>query len=198
MVVAFIVSSLFFAMSPGIGTVFVVNNSIVNGRRSGVLSSLGIMTGGMLYNLVASIGVAAIIIKFPYLFNGIKLVGALYLLYVGIKSFKGRRAVEEGSLEKGCYRKGVLTNLANPKVMLFFMTFIPQFISLESDGVGMELFLLGSLYLVIELLWFTALSVFVSTFTGGVQNFFKKQMRYISGIVYILMGGILAFNGISQ
>lgn len=197
MLITFMVASLFFAMSPGIGTLFVVNNSIVYGRRSGVLSALGIMSGGMLYNLIASIGVAALIVKFPYLFNGIKAAGALYLLYVGVRSFKGREDTEEESSDRGSYRKGVLTNLANPKVMLFFITFIPQFISLESTGVGVELFLLGSLYLGIELVWFVTLSIFVSVFAGGFQEFFRKQMGYISGVVYILMGGILAFNGIS-
>ncbi len=197
MLITFMVASLFFAMSPGIGTLFIVNNSIVYGRRSGVLSALGIMSGGMLYNLIASIGVAALIVKFPYLFNGIKAAGALYLLYVGVRSFKRREDTEGESSDRGSYRKGVLTNLANPKVMLFFITFIPQFISLESAGVEVELFLLGSLYLGIELVWFITLSIFVSVFAGGFQEFFRKQMGYISGIVYILMGGILVFNGIS-
>lgn len=187
----FVFASLIFAMSPGLATMYILNNSTMYGRKEGIISAFGILSGGMIYNIVAAAGLGVLITKFPFVFHGIKVVGAIYLIYVGIKSIMDKGGNTSGEKSKNCFRDGVITNLANPKVLIFFATFIPQFVSGTGKSVGGELFILGVTYLFVELIWFMCLAIFTAMFTEKFQEFFQTKMKYISGVVFILMGGML-------
>lgn len=192
MIITFILASLVFAMTPGLATMYILNNSTMYGRKEGILSAFGILSGGMIYNIVAAAGLGTLINKFPFIFNGIKIIGAIYLVYVGLKSILSKdNDIKREDTNKNCFRDGIIANLANPKVLIFFITFIPQFITSTKESVGNELFILGIIYLFVELLWYLFLAFFTSMFTEKFQKFFQKKMKYISGVVFILMGALL-------
>ncbi|MGL5202782.1 LysE family translocator [Cetobacterium sp.] len=196
MTLSFLFSSLAVAATPGIATVYVLNNSASLGRREGIISALGIMTGGMIYNIIAAVGLSSLIYLFPNLLSAIKIGGGLYLIYAGIMTLISK-SIESpdniNSVKNNCYLKGIITNLANPKILLFFVTFIPQFVK-NTDNYGMEFIMLGSTYLLVEIMWFICLATFISMFVKTTNGNFKKYMKYISSAVYLAMGLVLIVN----
>ncbi|MGL5350308.1 MAG: LysE family translocator [Cetobacterium sp.] len=196
MTLSFLFSSLAVAATPGIATVYVLNNSASLGRREGIISALGIMTGGMIYNIIAAVGLSSLIYLFPNLLSAIKIGGGLYLIYAGIMTLISKSTESPdniNSVKNNCYLKGIITNLANPKILLFFVTFIPQFVK-NTDNYGMEFIMLGSTYLLVEIIWFICLATFISMFVKTTNGNFKKYMKYISSAVYLAMGLVLIVN----
>ncbi|MEG0237798.1 LysE family translocator [Cetobacterium sp.] len=194
MLLSFLLSSLIIAATPGIATIYVLNNSASLGRKEGILSALGIMTGGMIYNILAAIGLSSILYIFPNMLSLIKIVGGLYLVYIGIVTLKSKQNNESSNaslvLKNDCYIRGVITNLANPKILLFFVTFIPQFV-INTNNYAKEALLLGTAYLIVEIIWFICLASFISHFIKNVKGIFQKYMTYISSGVYLAMGSML-------
>ena len=194
MLLSFLLSSLIIAATPGIATIYVLNNSASLGRKEGILSALGIMTGGMIYNILAAIGLSSILYIFPNMLSLIKIVGGLYLVYIGIVTLKSKQNNESSNaslvLKNDCYIRGVITNLANPKILLFFVTFIPQFV-INTNNYAKEALLLGTAYLIVEIIWFICLASFISHFIKNVKGNFQKYMTYISSGVYLTMGSAL-------
>ncbi|UPO98943.1 LysE family translocator (plasmid) [Cetobacterium somerae] len=197
MLLSFLLSSLIIAATPGIATIYVLNNSASLGRKEGILSALGIMTGGMIYNILAAIGLSSIIYIFPNMLSLIKIVGGLYLVYIGIVTLKSKQNNESSNaslvLKNDCYIRGVITNLANPKILLFFVTFIPQFV-INTNNYAKEALLLGTAYLIVEIIWFICLASFVSHFIKNIKGNFQKYMTYISSGVYLTMGSVLILS----
>lgn len=196
MILGFIFSSLIIAATPGIATIYVLNNSASLGRKGGILSAFGIMTGGMIYNILAAAGLSSILYIFPNLLEIIKIIGGVYLVYIGIISFKNRKNtnVENVELAKNnCYVRGIITNLANPKILLFFVTFIPQFV-IDTNNYWREALFLGSVYLLVEIIWFVLLANFISYFIKNIKGSFQKYMTYVSSSVYLIMGSILIIS----
>lgn len=196
MLLSFLFSSLIIAATPGIATIYVLNNSASLGRKEGIVSALGIMTGGMIYNIIAAIGLSSILYVFPNLLSVIKIVGGLYLVYVGVITLKNRKKNNSNSLEtinNNCYIRGVITNLANPKILLFFVTFIPQFV-VDTNNYAKEAILLGTIYLIVEIVWFICLASFISHFIKNVKGNFQKYMTYVSSGVYLTLGSVLILS----
>ncbi|MGL5188253.1 MAG: LysE family translocator [Cetobacterium sp.] len=196
MTLSFLFSSLAVAATPGIATIYVLNNSASFGRREGIISALGIMTGGMIYNVIAAVGLSSLIYLFPNLLSAIKIVGGLYLIYVGVTALiaKDKENTDKiNSVKNNCYLRGIITNLANPKILLFFVTFIPQFVK-NTNNYGFEFIMLGSIYLLVEIIWFVCLATFISIFAKTTNGSFKKYMKYISAGVYLAMGLLLIIN----
>ena len=196
MLLSFLFSSLIIAATPGIATIYVLNNSASLGRKEGIVSALGIMTGGMIYNIIAAIGLSSILYVFPNLLSVIKIVGGLYLVYVGVITLKNRKKNNSNSLEtinNNCDIRGVITNLANPKILLFFVTFIPQFV-VDTNNYAKEAILLGTIYLIVEIVWFICLASFISHFIKNVKGNFQKYMTYVSSGVYLTLGSVLILS----
>lgn len=185
-------ASLIFAMTPGLATVYILSNSTMYGKKEGLKSALGVMSGGMIYNIVGSILLTIFVIptsglENSFIFSVIKVVGAGYLIYTGVTELISKKTLYKEAGKNNSYVKGMITNLANPKVLLFFITFIPQF--LKGDGsLGKEMFLLGSIYLAIEVSWYIVLAMSTSLFTEKVKEFLFNKMKYLSGSVFILIG----------
>ncbi|MGL5936981.1 MAG: LysE family translocator [Cetobacterium sp.] len=188
----FMLASLIFAMTPGLATVYILSNSTIYGKREGLKSVLGVMSGGMIYNVIGSLILAVFVIPTKGLenslvFSSIKILGATYLIYTGLSELFSKGTLHADESKKNSYLKGMVTNLANPKVLLFFITFIPQF--LKGDGnLGKEMFFLGCIYLFIEMCWYITLALSTSFFTGSVKEFLFNKMKYLSGGVFILIG----------
>ncbi|MBQ0768888.1 MAG: LysE family translocator, partial [Bizionia sp.] len=132
----FIITALFFVMTPGIDTIFVLNKSIGQGKKAGVYSTLGINTGILVHTLFAALGLSLIVAKSATAFSVIKYIGAAYLIFIGISSLLSKKGVvktvaadQKMNTGRQNFVSGLITNTLNPKVALFFLAFFPQFIN---------------------------------------------------------------------
>ncbi len=196
-------ASLALAVVPGPAVLYIVAQSVQGGRRAGVVSSLGVSTGGMFHVAAAVIGLSAVLSASATAFTAVKLAGAAYLVYLGIRTLlspddriAGRSA--EPTLWR-TYRQGVVVNVLNPKTALFFLAFLPQFVDPDGSTRG-QLAVLGLVFVVIalttDLLW-----ALVAGTAGAVlrrSRTFLRVQRYVSGTIFIGLGALAATTGRSH
>jgi len=192
----FALASLVLNITPGNDMLYVVTRSTSQGIKAGIVSALGIAGGCIVHLLAAVVGLSAVIASSAIAFDIIKYVGVAYLIYLGIKSFLSKQnkfsistAVEKKSLSK-LFWQGVLTNVLNPKVALFFLAFLPQFIHPENGNIALQILLLG--------LWFnfsgTIVNVIVAILFGKLGNWladkqaFLKWQNKITGLLLVGLG----------
>ncbi|MGL5091842.1 MAG: LysE family translocator [Aeromonas sobria] len=157
----FVVSGLLLNMMPGPDSLLIMLRSGSQGWRAGSAAALGIGTGTMIHVLAAALGLSALLSASAELFTVIKLAGALYLVYLGISQFRqpaansaAGAAVTLPALSYGrIYRQGVLTNVLNPKVALFFLAFVPQFIAPDAPDKAFAFILLGCIFNLNGMIW---------------------------------------------
>lgn len=192
----FALTALLLNLTPGNDMLYVAARSMSQGSKAGIISSLGIMAGCMLHIIAAMFGLSAIIAKSALAFDIIKYIGAAYLIYLGVRSIISKRkklqvdtAIQKRSL-KNIFWQGVLTNILNPKVALFFLAFLPQFINLNTENTAQQILFLGT--------WFnvggTLVNIIVSllfgriaTWLGNSPAFIKWQER-VTGAILIALG----------
>jgi len=192
----FAIAALLLNLTPGNDMLYVAARSTSQGVKAGVVSALGVMLGCMVHILAAVIGLSAIIAGSAIVFNVIKYLGAAYLVYLGIRSLlSGRKQLRIRSVIKHLtYRKifwqGVITNVLNPKVALFFLAFLPQFINIKSGGVPWQILFLGT--------WFdlggTMVNILVALLFGRIGKWLSNSPRFvqwqerITGTMLIALG----------
>ena len=192
----FAFASLVLNITPGNDMLYVATRSASQGVKAGIVSSLGIAGGCIVHLLAAVIGLSAIIANSAVAFNIIKYLGAAYLVYLGIKSFlsKQNKFNLNDKIEKKPFSKlfwqGVFTNVLNPKVALFFLAFLPQFIHPEKGNAALQILLLG--------LWFnfsgTIVNIIVAMLFGKLGNWladkqaFIKWQNKITGLLLVGLG----------
>ncbi|WP_353740428.1 LysE family translocator [Desulfolithobacter dissulfuricans] len=152
----FFSAALAINISPGPDLIYIVSKTISGGRKVGVASSLGVCSGAMVHVLAASLGISAILATSALAFGIVKYIGAAYLIYLGVQSFRsggGSFDICELSDKKmspwQAFRQGVLVDVLNPKVALFFMAFLPQFVRPEVGHDSAQIFMLGSLVILV-------------------------------------------------
>ena len=123
---AFVLASILLNLVPGPDTFYILGRSLAQGRRVGIASALGISGGAVCHTLAAAVGLSAVLTASPIVFTAIKLIGAAYLVYLGIKIFYGASRVEQSDIQhhasmRKVFGQGLLTNALNPKVALFFI-----------------------------------------------------------------------------
>jgi threonine/homoserine/homoserine lactone efflux protein len=155
----FVVSGILLNLTPGQDTFYILGRSIAQGRWAGILSALGITTGSMVHTLAAAFGLSAILATSANAFLIVKFAGAAYLVYLGVTMLRDRSAAalpDAASTDGSAwaiYRAGMLTNVLNPKVALFFMAFLPQFVDPAAESkVGAFLFL-GAVFMFNGTIW---------------------------------------------
>lgn len=189
-------------MSPGIDTIFILNISIGQGRKSGVFATLGIATGVLVHTTFAAFGLSIILAQSAMAFNIVKYAGAAYLIYLGIsKLLSSENVVQQKEYTpltslKRTFVSAVLTNTLNPKVAIFFLAFFPQFIEpayMQSAG---PFIFLGTTYAIIGLIWFLMLTIFAGSFSHKLNDnpSFSKLLNKFSAIAFIIMGVKIAFT----
>jgi threonine/homoserine/homoserine lactone efflux protein len=193
----FAAASLLLAVVPGPAVLYIVAQSVPGGRRAGVVSALGVSTGGLFHVAAAMIGLSAILAASAEAFTVVKLVGAVYLVWLGVRTLMcrddrigGRR--HEPTLGR-TYRQGVVVNVLNPKTALFFLAFLPQFVDPHGSTRG-QLAVLGMLFIAIALASDLVWAVVAGT-AGGVlrrSRTFLRIQRYVSGTIFILLGALAA------
>jgi RhtB (resistance to homoserine/threonine) family protein len=191
----FLLTGILLNLIPGADTMYIVGRSISQGRKAGVCSVLGIITGSVIHTLFVAFGLSIILIKSVFLFNAIKILGVMYLVYLGIRMLldKSNIAFQATKVDKLNIRKvyvqGILTSITNPKVSLFFLSFLPQFIDTNVSG-PIPFLILGLTFTLTGLLWCLFVAYFSSYFTNKLRGNRKVGMvlNKITGIIFIGMG----------
>ena len=195
----YIVLCILLIILPGPDTAIVTKNTLVISRRAGFETMFGTLTALMIHTTFAIVGLSAIIVQSAELFTVIKFVGAIYLIYLGVKTFiamtkrKAPTAIEAATPSKSSsYFQGFFTNLLNPKVAVFFLTFLPQFVANPNEPL-LPFLILGITYTVLTFIWF----IFYITLLSQVRAFMNKPttqkwMEGITGTVLIGFGIQLA------
>jgi RhtB (resistance to homoserine/threonine) family protein len=155
--------SILLVILPGPDTGLATKNTIVFGKKGGIKTVLGITSGLVIHTVAAVVGLSAIIVKSAVLFSAFKYIGAIYLIYLGVMSLwslRKREVLLEDYDQKenkyqgtSCFRQGFLTNLLNPKVAVFFLTFLPQFVIPESNTF-LQFLGMGVTYTFLTFIWF--------------------------------------------
>ncbi len=191
----FLMACILLNITPGNDTIYILSRAIAQGNKAGIMSVLGIGTGSLIHTFFAAIGFSVIIAQSPVLFNVIKYAGAAYLFYIGLKMIFSRSSVikldEPGNEKyKKIYWQAVLTNVLNPKVALFFISFLPQFIDPTYADHYISFLVLGISFTVTGTLWCLLLVFFASVISAALikntktSNFITKG----SGIILIGLG----------
>ncbi|MCM3767710.1 LysE family translocator [Neobacillus niacini] len=197
----FVVMSILLIILPGPDTAIATNNTLTVGKAGGFKTVIGTCCALMIHTLAAVVGLSAIIVKSAMLFSVFKYVGAVYLMYLGFKTLwalKNKKLaempVENKYQNKSCFKQGFLTNLLNPKVAVFFLTFLPQFVDAGSDTF-VPFLTMGMTYTVLTALWF----VFYIYLLNQISAFMKKPRTQavfegLTGTVLIGFGVKLALE----
>ena len=192
----FALTTLLLNLTPGNDMLYVASRSTGQGVRAGVVSALGITGGCFVHMLAAVAGLSTIIAQSAVAFNIIKYIGAAYLIYLGIRSISSKRRVltiqeiaETTSYQK-IFWQGVVTNVLNPKVALFFLAFLPQFININSTGSYLQILFLGTWFNISGTIVNVLVAILfgkISSWLGNSPGFLQWQER-ISGILLIGLG----------
>jgi len=195
----FMISGLLLNITPGQDTLYIVGRSVSQGRRAGLLSVLGIVTGCALHAVAAAFGISAILATSAHAFAAVKLAGAAYLCYLGVRMLIERTDHTQETRfaqESGCaiFRAGLLTNVLNPKVALFFMAFLPQFVSPSAESRVMALLFLGAVFIFNGTWWCVILVVSASAMSRRLRapNAPGVFLKRATGAVFIGLGVRLA------
>ena len=192
----FVVSAILLNLVPGSDTVYVLTRARVGGRKKGVISALGISTGILVHTLLAALGLSVILRESALAFNIMKIAGAGYLVFLGIKAVVSKKPLFDSdpeSLDESplkVYRQGVLTNVLNPKAALFFLALLPQFVSQSAGSSPLPFLALGLTFFTTSTIWSVVLA-FAASFANALlrkNERVQKGAGKATGIIYILLG----------
>lgn len=199
----FLISAVVFVLAPGPDFLYVTTRGIADGNRAGVISAIGVSCGLLVHTLFAAFGLSAIIRTSEIIYSIIKYAGAAYLIFIGIKSFvtTTKPSSPDGqsrliSRNDNHFRQGLLTNVFNPKAIVTFMAFMPQFVKVNSAQPIKEFLILGGSVSFISVTWF----IFVGYFAGSLGALIKRNrmiqngIKYVSGTIMIFLGLRLAMK----
>ena len=192
---AFLAASFLLWLTPGPDTMYILARSIAQGRRAGVMSALGIGSGLLIHTLLAAFGLSAILAASAWAFAAVKTAGAAYLVYLGLKTLRGKigpLATQELSSVSSwrVYREGVLCSTLNPKVAIFFLALLPQFVD-PAAGLGpMPFLFLGAIFVAGGTLWCLGQAMCAASATRTIRRnpALLRWLERLSGCVYIALG----------
>jgi RhtB (resistance to homoserine/threonine) family protein len=184
----FLLTGILLNLTPGNDTIFILTRSLAQGKKAGMMSVFGIATGSLIHTTLAAFGLSLIIAKSILVFNIIKYAGAAYLLYIGFKMLTDKTPLnmENSEVIKSVnylkiYRDGVITNVLNPKVALFFIAFLPQFIDPTLKHTVLPFLTLGIAFTITGTIWCLILATFSAMFFAKLQRN-KRLSVYINKI----------------
>lgn len=197
----FIVTGIILNLTPGPDTFYILGRSMAQGRSAGVASALGIGAGALVHTLAAALGLSALIAASATAFMAVKLAGAAYLVYLGAKMLLSRASsaasIPAGFSSSGfsaAFRQGLITNVLNPKVALFFLAFMPQFIAADSPSKFAAFITLGLTFVVTGTLWCLCLAWFASILGDRLRGSptFGEVLNRTAGALFVFLGIRLA------
>jgi RhtB (resistance to homoserine/threonine) family protein len=194
----FVVSGLILNVTPGPDTVYIVGRSVAQGRRAGVMSVLGIGTGCLVHTVAAAVGLSAVLASSAAAFTVVRYAGAAYLIYLGVRLLllPSAEASSASAMQVApargwmIYRQGVLTNVLNPKVALFFLAFLPQFVDAQSQHRMPAFLVLGLVFVVNGTTWCLVVAWFAATASGRLRgrSGVARWMKRACGGVFVGLG----------
>jgi threonine/homoserine/homoserine lactone efflux protein len=201
----FVVSGLLLNITPGQDTLYIVTRSVAQGRAAGLWSVLGISSGSVLHTVAAAFGLSAILATSAQAFLVVKLAGAGYLVYLGAKMLLERPARTTASGAHvavrhepawSIYRAALVTNVLNPKVALFFLAFLPQFVSPDAPSRVAAFLFLGAVFVFNGTLWCLVLVFGASAIGGRLRSSASgaRRLRQATGAVFVGLGARLALS----
>lgn len=176
---AFLLAAVFITASPGPDNLLVLSVGMSKGPRHGIAFGLGCALGCLSHTLLAVLGVSALIAASPWAFMGLKVAGGLYLLWLGVQALRSRGGAQTGTAQApaqsltGLFLRGMLANAINPKVVLFFLSFLPQFVNPAQGAVPLQMAALGLLFTLQAALLFGLLGFFA----GGIGQWLNRSPR---------------------
>lgn len=197
---AFLVASLVLAVTPGSGVLYIVTRSLVQGRRSGLVSVVGVAFGNLGNALAASAGLAALFAVSSAAFTVVKYAGALYLVYLGVQMLRGPRLEEPAADDRNptaerVFRDGFIVALLNPKTTVFFAAFLPQFLSPGASPM-LQSTALGCIFVAIAAVTDSAYALAAGAVAPALRpGGIRRAGRYLGGGVFIGLGVFTALAG---
>jgi threonine/homoserine/homoserine lactone efflux protein len=187
-------------IAPGPDMLYVIGRSVGQGRKAGIVSALGIFVGCWAHILAAAFGIAALLRSSPIAFNIVRYAGAAYLVYLGIKMLVQHSSLAQQQLKpdslSAIFRQGAITNVLNPKVALFFLAFLPQFVDARRGSIVWQILLLGLIFNVGG----TLVNLGVAYAGGTLGELLRRNARFarlqqwFTGLVFIGLGARLAWQ----
>ncbi|MGM0920261.1 MAG: LysE family translocator [Bacillota bacterium] len=200
-VLSFLGTAIFLTLMPGPDILFVIAQSISQNKKAGIITALGLCSGLVIHISAATLGISAVIYQSALAFAIVKYAGAAYLLFLAWQSFRERESDfaigKQNSLNyKSLYKKGILMNILNPKVSLFFLALLPQFVDKTMGHVSIQMLILGIIFMVQALIIFITVSVFSDKIRYLLlrKTFIAKRMNIIKGSLLGFIGLQIAFS----
>jgi threonine/homoserine/homoserine lactone efflux protein len=199
----FSAAALVLLLIPGPAVLYIVSQSVEHGRRAGLTATLGVHAGTMVHLTAAALGLSAILVSSSLAFTTVKLLGAGYLIYLGLRALLGSEgeaatapAAREVRLGR-IFRQGVLVNVTNPKTALFFFAFLPQFLDRGAGRLPLQIALLGLVFTCIGLITDSSWALASGLAAGWIKANarFARIQRRVSGCLFIGLGLVTAFVG---
>lgn len=187
-------------MSPEIDTALNTKRTIADGRTDGYKMGLGITAGSIMHTFAAAFGLSAILMQSPAAFEVIRYAGAVYLIYPGLSSFISMKKKKNADIEtevksdlkKSAFKQGLLSNVLNPKVAMFFLTFLPQFVK-AGENAQQQLIIMGIIYTLLSICWFFLYVFFINYLREWLMSpKVQRVMDKATGVVLIGFGLKLA------
>lgn len=203
----FVGAGILVNLYPGPDTLYIAGRSLAQGRGAGVCAALGISSGAMIHTLVGAFGLSAVLAASSAAFTVLKYLGGAYLVYQGIRLiFDGAESGDPKIADQPrsgllrIYRQGVLTNVLNPKVAIFFLAFLPQFISTGSPNKVLSFFILGTIFITTGTIWCVIVALFASSIGRRLRSSGNRGglLRKINGALFVLLGLKLAVSRINS
>jgi threonine/homoserine/homoserine lactone efflux protein len=196
---AFVAAALVVLLIPGPGVLYVVTRSLSQGQRAGIVSAVGLSAGAFVHVIAATVGLSALLLASAYAFTVVKLVGAAYLIYLGIRAALSRPVNVDIEIPaprslRRVFADGVIVNVLNPKIAVFFLAFLPHFADPRRGSVSAQMFVLGLLYCMLSI----CTDGTYALLAGRLRSWLRGPMasgplpRYAGALVYVGLGVSIA------
>jgi threonine/homoserine/homoserine lactone efflux protein len=197
----FMTATLALNLAPGPDVLYVSTRSLTQGRRAGVISALGIAVGAVVHTIAIASGLAALLRALPLAYEIVRFAGAAYLIWLGVQALRGKAGPAAGKpLDResdwAVFRQGAITNILNPKVALFFLAFLPQFVAPARGSVALQIVVLGCLFNVAGTIVNIAVA-YLAASAGrwfGARGHVERIFRWLTASVFIGLGLRLALG----
>jgi threonine/homoserine/homoserine lactone efflux protein len=196
----FALASMALLLVPGPSVIYIVTRSVSQGRSAGIVSMLGIETGGLVHVTAAALGLSAILASSATAFDVVRFAGAGYLVYLGIRRLReptSLTAVLSPASPRRLFTQGIVVNVHNPKTALFFLAFLPQFIDPSRGNVALQVLLLGALFITLAVLSDGTWALLAGSVGGWLRarEGASRWLSRVSGGVFIALGAGAALAG---
>ena len=189
---SFFIISIVLGLTPGPDNIFVLTQSALYGRKAGLIVTLGLCSGLLIHTSAVALGIAILFQNSAFAFALLKTMGIIYLLYLAYKSFQSSMMDTENTqtvclTQAQLYRRGIIMNVTNPKVSIFFLAFLPQFINPENGAMTTQFFLLGLLFVLATILVFGTITLMAAPLGTLLKQSITAQkiLNYSVGVIFI-------------